>query len=260
VLKALFPVPVQTDWTYAQGQFEVRRQPIAVDPAEPARQLGPDEEYPAPTQPQRAFVDVNDGQCGLAVLNRGLTEFEARPAGQNTTIALTLIRSVGWLSRPDLSTRFGNAGPSLPTPGAQCKGRQVCEYAIVPHAYDWEMAAVHQEAECYIAPLIAFAAPVQTGHWPARISFVRVEPAELVLSAFKLAESDDAIVLRFYNVSHRAINGELRFGFPVKAVRRANLAEVPIGEPLPISDDHSLRLEVGGNEIVTLLVGRSFRH
>lgn len=100
VLKALFPVPVQTDWTYAQGQFEVRRQPIAVDPAEPARQLGPDEEYPAPTQPQRAFVDVNDGQCGLAVLNRGLTEFEARPAGQNTTIALTLIRSVGWLSRP----------------------------------------------------------------------------------------------------------------------------------------------------------------
>ena len=142
VLKALFPAPVETQWSYAQGQFEVRRRPIALDAAELARELQPDEEYPTPTQPQRAFVDVNDGQRGLAVLNRGLTEFEVRPGQNESTIALTLLRAVGWLSRPDLSTRWGNAGPSLPTPDAQCKGTQVCEYAILPHQYDWEVVLI----------------------------------------------------------------------------------------------------------------------
>ena len=35
---------------------------------------------------------------------------------------LTLLRCVGWLSRGDLGTRRGHAGPELPVPGPQCLG------------------------------------------------------------------------------------------------------------------------------------------
>jgi hypothetical protein len=39
----------------------------------------------------------------------------------NPQIALTLLRCVGWLSRDDLSTRRGHAGPYMATPGASCR-------------------------------------------------------------------------------------------------------------------------------------------
>ncbi|GAG69611.1 unnamed protein product, partial [marine sediment metagenome] len=49
-----------------------------------------------------------------------MPEYEIIP--DNNTIALTLVRSVGWLSRGDLEYKKGNAGPSFATPEAQCLG------------------------------------------------------------------------------------------------------------------------------------------
>ena len=79
-------------------------------------------EQPTPTQHQRTFVDVNDGKIGLLVANRGLPEYEVIPGEEGVTVALTLLRCVGWLSRDDMHCRRGHAGPGLPTPGAQCLG------------------------------------------------------------------------------------------------------------------------------------------
>ena len=53
------------------------------------------------------------------VANRGLPEVEFIPEGNETHIALTLLRCVGWLSREDMHCRRGHAGPELPTPEAQ---------------------------------------------------------------------------------------------------------------------------------------------
>ncbi len=76
-------------------------------------------EDPTPLMHQRAFTDLSDGTRGLAILNRGLPSVEVSEDG---AIALTLLRSVGWLSRDDLWVRRIAAGPLVPTPGAQCLG------------------------------------------------------------------------------------------------------------------------------------------
>ena len=88
----------------------------------------PKETGPSPTQFQRNFVGINDNKKGLVIFNKGLPEYEATPDG---TIALTLLRSVGWLSQDDLSSRERLAGPKIPVPDAQCMGEHIFEYAIV---------------------------------------------------------------------------------------------------------------------------------
>lgn len=83
-------------------------------------------DYPAQTTKQvETPVVVNPSlsavQAGrIAVAHRGLQEFEivSAPDGSHA-LALTLQRSVGWLSRRDLVSRGAGAGPDLATPGAQ---------------------------------------------------------------------------------------------------------------------------------------------
>ena len=68
-------------------------------------------------------MSVTSGGRGLAVANRGLPEHEViQDDNGNAVIALTLLRCVGWLSRPDLLARKGNGGWTLPTPARSARG------------------------------------------------------------------------------------------------------------------------------------------
>lgn len=158
-LRATFMTGVQTDVADAQGQFEVMRRPVDLPAEERARVPEFDEEQEVSYHPQRAFVDVSDGGRGLAVLNRGLPEYEATPAGEGVWLGVTLLRCVGWLSRDDLSTRYKHAGPPLETPEAQCLGKYAFEYAVVAHSGDWLQGGIPADAESYVSPI--FSAPVQ---------------------------------------------------------------------------------------------------
>ena len=253
LLRVLFPTPVQTQWSYSQGQFEVVKRPVAVEHSELVRAPGPDEESAVGSFPQRAFVDVNDGEFGLAVLNRGLTEYEVLPGEQGVTVALTLLRSVGWLSRGDLATRYGNAGPSLPTPEAQCLGRFTFEYAVVPHSGTWYTAGIHQEAERYVAPPIATTLKMSGGSLPSEFSFFSIAPEELVLSALKKAESEEAVILRLYNTIASSVEARVRAGRRLHQAKLCDLAEQDVDqEELRHDEDGSLTFPVKGFQIRTL--------
>jgi len=130
------------------------------------------------------------------VINRGLPEYEVLRGETGVTVALTLLRCVGWLSRDDLVTRPGHAGPGLPTPGAQCPGHHVFEYAVVPHAGDW--SACFREAHAFNAPLRAALTGIHQGSLPSAGSFVTVEPDTVVVSAVKAAEMGDGLIVRVY--------------------------------------------------------------
>ncbi len=66
-------------------------------------------------------------------------------------IAVTLLRSVGWLSRGDLKNRPGHAGPGLATPGGQLLGLHHFELAVMLDAGDrFEVA---RWADSYCHPL-----------------------------------------------------------------------------------------------------------
>jgi len=88
-------------------------------------------EAPVGTAPHQGFVVVHGNGGAMVLAARGLPEYEVTPneAG-GADLALTLLRCVGWLSRGDLPNRLGEAGPTLPTPAAQCRGVHTFAYAL----------------------------------------------------------------------------------------------------------------------------------
>jgi alpha-mannosidase len=96
-LRAHFPTGIASDVSHAEQHFGVVTRPIALPPHDASWQ-----EQPVGYHPQKVFADVNDGERGLMIANRGLQEYEALDTRGGVTIALTLLRCVGWLSRADL--------------------------------------------------------------------------------------------------------------------------------------------------------------
>jgi alpha-mannosidase len=259
-LRILFPVPFVAEMANAEGTFEVTRRAARhpeLSPEEAARWF----ELPVNTQPQKRFVDLSNGEHGLAVLNRGLPEYEVLgwPEGGGSAIALTLLRCVEWLSRNDLSTRRNHAGPPLQTPEAQGLGTHVFEYALVPHAGMWhtEDAFVQQEANAYEAPLRAVATTQHAGEIPTSWSFAHVAPGSVAVSAIKRAEDEDALVLRLYNPRDVAMDADVILPLPFREVERVNLNEEPIHDlsaaKLARILSTGVRTRLQGGEIVTLL-------
>ncbi|GAG40013.1 unnamed protein product, partial [marine sediment metagenome] len=140
-LRVEFPTTIKTGYVYAESHFDVVKRSINVPDSEGWK------EKAYKTAHNSGFVDINNGEYGVALLNQGLPEYEIIP--ENNTIALTLLRCVGWLSRGDMEYKKGNAGPSFATPEAQCLGENTFSYALIPHQGNWDDARISQKTKQY---------------------------------------------------------------------------------------------------------------
>ncbi len=231
-LRVLFPVLYTVESVAASGTFEVRERPVN----EPwTDDVSGWSEQPVDTFPQKGFVDISDGERGLGVLNRGLPEAEIMREGAGVpeggmAVALTLLRCVEWLSRGDLSTRRGHAGPLEYTPEAQCLGHHEFDYALVPHSGDWRAddALVQSEAQAFNVPLRAVVVPAQerdASRLPATTALVDVEPRSLVVSAIKRGEDGQRLIVRIYNPLPEAVEAAIRPGAAFTQASLVNLQE-----------------------------------
>ena len=106
------------DEVRAESQFAVVRRPLAPPPP---RTSGSSRRCRRPTRSAPSRSDRSS--CS----RKALPEYEASAEG----LRLTLLRCVGTISRPaGLPTRPLAAGPDIPTPDGQCRGRHVLEYAL----------------------------------------------------------------------------------------------------------------------------------
>jgi mannosylglycerate hydrolase len=248
-LRALFPLGTNAGVSHAEGQFAIAHRPLV---AGEGGNGWP--ELPVPEMPQGAWVSVDDGVRGLTVANRGLPEYALLPDGRGT-LAITLLRAVGWLSRDDTQVRVGGAGPQIPVPDAQCQGPVFAEYSIVPHGGDWLYSAAYRVAESYSAPFYGTEAGIHQGDLPLAWSSLRLEGDHTFqMSACKKAEASDDLIIRLWNVAGAPTEARLTAGRPIVFARRVNLAEEPIpGGELPITDG-ALLLHAASAEIVTVAV------
>jgi mannosylglycerate hydrolase len=273
-LRLCFPSGLAVNESMAGGHYDVVRRPIDLPATEGWAQP------PVAARHQRGFVDLSDGQVGLAVFNRGLPEYEILRDGSNT-IAVTLLRCVGAISRGDLLTRPGHAGVPVPTPEAQCLDQYAFELALRPHAGDWE--TILPEAVAFQAPLYerradetegylphevwaenspdeltgpATLKPVDlTGPLPSELSFVTLEPAALVLSAVKRAEREDALIVRCYNPSAEPVVAKLRVYGGFSTAQLVNLREEPLAGPFPCGGG-SVSFPVAAKRVLTVAFRR----
>jgi alpha-mannosidase len=239
-LRVLFPSGVVTEHSDSEQHFGVVRRPVACPPEPPNAP-----ESPVAFYPQKTFTDLSDGTHGLAVANRGLAEYEVMTEDDGTaTLAVTLLRCIAWLSRDDLSKRRGHAGPGMFTPGAQMIGRWTFEYSLIPHAGGW--GAAFTEAHAFARPLRAQRTSRGTGRLPQEKALLSVSTSELVVSTVKLAEDDDTVVVRAYNIADGPIEASIALNEPHAGVQSTDL-----NEENAVETDAS-HLSLRPNQIVTL--------
>ncbi|GAA2471228.1 hypothetical protein [Terrabacter carboxydivorans] len=204
--------------SHAQGQ-------LAVVERGRTAEAGPVGEHPLPTFPAERFVDAG----GVAVLLGRTVEYEVVDAGEDdgeddgdddgdreggragggdepggTELAVTVLRSIGYLSRNVHPYRSEPAGPQLPTPDAQALGPCHVSLAVMPHQGSWAEARVAEAAEAYLHPVV-----VTRGSGPSDRPLRSVEGLSLhgdgveLVSLRRRADADTAVEVRVVNMSDR---------------------------------------------------------
>jgi len=187
-VRALFPLGAVATHSHADGAFYVNERGLEGE--------GDAHEVGLPTFPSRRWVDASDGARGLAVFHRGTPEYELV---DGCGLAITLLRSVAWLSRQGMRNRAGPAGPMLATPGAQLHGTHRFELAVYPHDDDWSAAGVHDVAEAFSYPLRATVTRKHSGTLGVSGHGLQLEPSSIQLSA--LTKNGSTLTCRVYNAS-----------------------------------------------------------
>lgn len=234
-LRLLFPLGEKVDRFDAATTFDVKSRKPGARADDGWLQRAP------ATFPAHGFVHA----AGLSVVAPGLSEAEVLTLDGSSTLALTLLRSVGYLSRPDLTSRPGPAGPAIATPGAQCLGPLRARFGLFAgldpgnaRAFELGLRAV----PCGEAVVLR-----------EGVSALRIQGA-VVLSALKPAEDGSGVIVRLQNPSDVPQRASLEVGFPFQAVVACSLDEsADDGATLRVKRDGTLlSLDIPPHRLATL--------
>ena len=135
--------------------------------------------------------------------------------------------------------------------GGQSLGMQEYEYSIYPHKGYWKDGNVYDEAEKFNVPLRLVQTSKHSGTLPLSQCFFSIEPANLIMSAFKKAEDKESVILRLFNPTDKAIDGEICSYPVIEKAYLTNLNEERL-ESLAIKLEHHIGIMVESNKIVTI--------
>jgi mannosylglycerate hydrolase len=221
-------------------------------PLEPTEPRGTEDIYP--TVPHRTFTAVEGAEFSAALASRGILEVEARPESAGTTILLTLLRCVGWLSRSDLATRRGGAGPELETPGAQELGEHRFEFAVATFRGSYLETALLQGVEAYTSPPRVFSGRRDDRDAAAAVSLVRCDNPRIIFSTARPLGRANSYKVRVYSASPMVETASFSFPGGSRA-RMVDLAGHRLQRAgLKHSRDGAIRLELKPFELVTFEV------
>ena len=245
MLRAIFPLAYQDARFYNQVPFDIVERPannkFAGGPIPETLinrkeyNLGYGEKKDGQEVPAQKWVDVNNGQTGIALLNK--TRYGH--SYHNGDLKLTLMRSAG---EPDFYPNIGKFNIS---------------YALYPHAGDWK-SAVWQEGETFSNPVVANEPPslaLVKNHAtrPEEASFISVAPVNISLSGVKQSEDGDELIIRLIEIEGKETTATITLLIDAKTARKLNILEFPlINESQPVVNGKNLTVKLRPNEIVTI--------
>ncbi|MCK4516846.1 MAG: hypothetical protein KAU31_16405 [Spirochaetaceae bacterium] len=223
-----------------------------------ALMLGAREPHTCMVFPSERAVAIGRESVGVVMAHRGLHEAELV---DQDTVALTLVRSVGWLARGDLDSRSGDAGPEIFTPGAQCLREIATDIMVAPCASfaDARGAQGNRVVEEFLHPVLRLstdglvqgdASNGSDRHFPTAMQLgvnppivPATEAAGAILpSALKPSEDHRSVVLRVFNPEPAATIAV--FAQEVQRVALQENADEATALP-------ALRWTIGAGEIAT---------
>jgi alpha-mannosidase len=241
-LRIHFPTGLEATYSYGEGQFDVVQRTLE----RPNTKQWV--EQPMYDFPMHHFVDLTDGKRGAAVLVNGLKEYEVLN-DRKRTLAVTLFRAFEFIIAP--SSRQDYTFQK----GSQCLGEQTAELAFYPHTHDWNKGNVYREALNYNVPVRLVQTGRTSGDLPGTVSLLRIDPPQLVFSAFKKEEAgtEDCYILRVYNPTGEVLSGEVTAHFILRHVSIVTLEEKHV-EDIPLQYKDSFEITVGPKKIQTIRI------
>ncbi len=198
LLKVAFPVSAHSDKaTYEIPFGSVQRPTTRNTPAEQAQ-------FEVPAQ---RWADISDGKHGLSLLNNCKYGYDAK----GNVLRLSLLRSPEW-----------------PDPHAD-EGHHEFTYSVYPHGGDWKQALTIRQGYELNYGLISLAVERHQGALPAEHSFLQVPADNVIVSAIKKAEDDNALVVRFYEWAGKQGDVVLQVPPGAQSARETDLMEKPLG-------------------------------
>jgi alpha-mannosidase len=189
LLKVAFPVSAHSGHaTYEIPFGSVERPTTRNTPAEKAQ-------FEVPAQ---RWADISDDKHGLSLLNDCKYGYDAK----GNVLRLSLLRSPEW-----------------PDPHAD-EGEHDFTYSLFPHAGGWKQGLTIQQAYELNYKLVALPTEKHEGALPPTHSFIRSGSNNVIISAVKKAEDDNALILRFYEWAGES--GDVKLQIPPGAISAAD--------------------------------------
>jgi alpha-mannosidase len=164
--------------------------------------------------PAQRWADISDATHGLSLLNDSKYGYDAK----GNVLRLSLLRSPEW-----------------PDPHAD-EGHHEFTYSLYPHGGGWKDALTIRRGYELNYQLICHSAATHEGKLPAEHSFLEAKSNNVIVTAVKKAEDDDALIIRFYEWAGK--QGSVAIELPAGALSASetDLMERPSGS-LPISSN-----------------------
>ncbi len=246
-IRVHFPAPASASRVISEGQFSVETR--SLDPPDTTGWV----QQITGIRPHQSWVGIGDDKAAICVFTDGLHEHEVSASGAGRTLAVTLLRCVGWLSRGDMTTRPGQAGPMIRTPDAQCHGLNSFRYGF--RLLVSEKKLLEMVPHCgspFVQPVTATAVAHNPGPL-SEFSLISLAHTDFVLSALMGSFTmPGATIVRFYNASRSYVEQEIGVSSLFTRVTRVTFDERPRDYLTVVGNTILIRADP--HEIITLLL------
>lgn len=154
-------------------------------------------------EPGQTWVDVSGrdaaGAFGLALLNDTKCGYSVKDG----EIRLTVLHSTAWSHHMPQKLAESDGYRLIDT------GVHEFSYALLPHPGDWRGGDVARRAESFGMRPVVVLTDRHPGSWPGSREFLTVSSPHVAASAIKLAEKENALVLRLVELHGEEATGEL---------------------------------------------------
>jgi mannosylglycerate hydrolase len=205
-MRLWFTPGIKSDFVRSQSHFGILDRPL-----ERPREI---EKWFQPVTrmlPFREWLAVQNEEYGLCVAVKGIYDYEAvaDPVTSNVEVAMTLFRGFGHMGRLNTKQRKGEVSTAVPTPDAQCMGKQEIEWSYIPYSITKEDKAPFVNlVHAFLYPPVSHGvrAPFESSVIKDGKPIFEWENNNIRFSSFKRCLKRDGYILRLYENQGKTTN------------------------------------------------------